>query len=264
MGSLNNYNNATDLVIGNRIDTEDGTTLMSKIHILENHGHSRSESYPFLAAAIVLTGGGSAWAQGAAKHEIIPTATDDVNTLTITHSCDAAGNVAIMLDDSMFTCALVPGTTGQVATQLRAMTFADPLTDVTYAITGNGNDVVFTRLGRTSIARFIDIGTITKVTVTIVHTTIGVGVGDSFDIHFITPSAPDATTTYQVILWKGLAGFEERIGTVRLVKTGAISTLEPLAIYTPRLPGGTRVSASLATLAGGTNNVSISLGFHIY
>lgn len=96
------------------------------------------------------------------------------------------------------------------------------------------------------------------------HTNVGVGVGDSFDIHFITPQGPDANTIYQLILWKGLAGYEERISTKRLVRVTVNDAIQPCSMISPKMPAGTRIGASLATAAGGSDHLNIGLEYHIY
>lgn len=249
-------------VIGNKTDNELGNSIYAQNYLVNKHFHTRSETYPYLAAAIGLTGGSGAWVLGS-KVEIIPTATSDIQTLTITHAADANGNINLFLDDIKFVVPVIIGDTASVATQIRAFSFIDPLTGDTYITGGAGNDVTLTRLGRREIARFIDVGT-TGVTMTIVHTTPGVGVGDYFDIHFITTSAADANTTYQIVLWKGLSGYEERISTKRLIRVALTDSVQPCAMISPKLEAGTRVSASLATLAGGTDHISMALEYHIY
>lgn len=216
---------------------------------------TRQETYPYLANAVVLTAAG-AWAEGSIS-QILPAATNEVNTLTVTHTCDAAGSVIINLDGVNYTVALTPGTTGAVATQLRAASYG------AWTVSGSGNDVVFTRLGKRTTATFFDVGTVTKVTATIVKTTTGTGIGDIFDICSISPTALSAAGTYQITLYKGAASNEERIATVRFAQVSNVGDITPIQIKTPKLPAGTRISASIASLAGGSETMGVSIGYNV-
>lgn len=249
-------------VIGTKTDDDDGNSIYSQSYRLDKHFHTRSETYPYLAAGILLTGGAGAWALGT-KTEIIPTAANDVNTLTVTAGASGNGSVTIALDDINFTVPVVIGNTGSIATQLRAFVYTDPLTGDSYVITGAGNDVIFTRLGRRQIARFVNAGG-TGVTASVVQTTPGVGVGDSFDLHSMSPYNANANTTYQIVFWKGLAGFEERISTKRISRVNVNDAMQPVQIMSPRLPASTRVSASIATLSGGSSTILMGVEYHIY
>lgn len=250
-------------VIGNKTDTEDGDSLYSKAYKSERHTHSRNYTYPYKSTAVQITGGAGAWVEGN-KTEVIPTATDDIQTFTITHGADAEGAVDIVLDDIRYTFTVPAGTINDVATFLRAQTYTNHCGDTTWAVSGTGADVVFTHSGKHVLGTFLDVGGATGVTATIAHTNVGVGVGKDFDIHYFTPSAPSATTTYQVIFWCGLSGRESRIATKRLIKATAQDTLEPIALQTPILPAGSRISVSLATLAGTSDTLSLALDYHAY
>jgi len=244
-------------ILGNKEDDESGTSLYAKVYILEKHNHSRSNTYPYLGNAIPVVGGSGVWVLGN-KVEIIPTATNDIQTMTIIHAADGPGTLTIFIDDKKYQIAVAMGNENAVAAEIRASVLFEG-----YTITGADAAVIFTRSGKRAVATLANAGG-TGVTVTIVHTNAGVGVGDPFDLHFFTPSIPTATTTYQVIFWAGLAGYEERIATKRLVKASAQDTLEPISIMTPLLSAGTRICSSLATLAGGPDTISLGLEYHSY
>ena len=250
-------------VIGNKTDDEDGDSLYSKVYMIGRHSHSRNYTYPYKANAIQIVGGAGAWVEGN-KVEVVPTATNDIQTFTITHACDVAGFVDIVLDEVRFTISVPIGTINEVAEYLRAQEYCNHYGDCTWAVSGSDADVVFTALGKRETGSFLDVGGTTGVTANVVHTNVGVGIGEKFDLHYFTPSAPSATTTYQLIFWVGLAGRESRIATKRLLKANAQDTLEPIASQTPILDAGSRISVSLATLAGGSNTLSLALDYHNY
>ena len=250
-------------VVGNKTDSESGNSLYSKAYIADKDSHSRSYTYPFKAAPITLAGGADAWVEGS-KVEIVPTATDDVQTLTITHASDSAGIVDVILDDIRYPVSIPTGTINEIAEFLRQQTYTNNYGETTWTVTGADADVVFTASGQHAEGSFLDVGSVTGVTASLVHTTVGVGIGKPFDMHYFTPSSPDATTTYQIIFWVGLAGRESRIATMRAVKGAAQDTLEAIPLQTPLLDAGTRITASLATLAGGSDEIDIAIAYHLY
>ena len=145
--------------------------------------------------------------------------------------------------------------TGAVATQLRAGNYG------AWVVTGTGNDVIFTRRGKRTTATFTDTGS-TAVTASIAVTNAGVGIGNEFTITSISVTAASAVGTYQMSIYKGASGATERIGTVRFAVASAVSgDLPVIPVKLPTLPAGTRVSASLASVAGGSETMKISFQY---
>ena len=234
---------------------------MSDFEIVKNPNlvTTRQESFPYLSDAIVLTSGGSTWLNGT-KVEIIPAITvNELNTFTFNHAADVDGTLSISLDDVIYSVPIVAGSIASVCTQIRAANFG------AYTTGGNGSTTVtFTRAGRRVVGSLAGAGG-TGVTVSgVVKTATGNGIGDIFDIFRITPTAANTNTTYQITLWSGLAGYETRLCTTRLERLSAVGMGQPLEVQTPKLPAGTRISASIATLSGaGTETLGISIGCNV-
>ena len=209
--------------------------------------------YPSLGNAVVLTAAG-AWANGSIA-QILPAATNEVNTFAITHACDVAGIITINLDGVNYPVTLATGTTAEVAAQLRALTFGD------WTVTGATTNVVFTRKGVAKTGTFTDTGS-TAVTITVTKTTTGTGIGKQFDVFSINPTASSAVGTYELSLYKGASGAEEFIGSVRFAIVTLAGEITPIYIKTPKLPAETRVSACIASLAGGSETMGISIGYN--
>ena len=243
-------------VIGNKTDDEDGDSIYANLYIAGKHIHTRSKSYPFLAAGITLTGHNTALTLGT-KMEIVPVAANEVNTITITAAATAPGTVTINLDGKNYAKEVAIGTTGEVAAELRAYTYGD------WSVGGSGNDVVFTRSGIAITATFTDTDT-TGVTASIVKTNTGAGIGKPFDIHYVQSGVANVSDTYIVVLYSGATGAEEIISTFRTTRVAAQSGAQSLPIITELLPAGTRISAACASVSGGEDTIVVSINYHEY
>ena len=261
--SVNSVNNITLAdVIGNKNDDESGTSLYSGIYILGKHNHSRQRSYPTTATGIILTANSGAGVFGNIV-EVIPTTANDVNTLTITHACDVAGNITIDLNGEKFTKAINTGNINSVASQLRAMSF-DPVEGGAWAISGAGADVIFTRSGFASTGVLSNLGS-TGITGSFAKTATGAGVQMPFDIHALQLGTLSNAATWVVRLYKGAANYEEVICTMRYVSTASATAGGTNQVHTPVMPAGTRISAAVATVAGGASRTAvISVNYHMY
>lgn len=261
--SQNSANNATPAdVLGNKTDDESGNSLYSHAYIAERHNHSRTRTYPYLAAGVTLTANNSALTMGTIV-EIVPTTANEINTLTITHSCDIAGNITIDLNGEKFTKAITVGDTANVAAQLRAMTFV-PVEGGAWTIGGSGSDVTFTRAGLSTTAVLSNLGT-TGITGSIVKTQTGAGIQKEFDIHGLQVGLMGNQDTYIVTLYKGASGYEERICSRRITTTANNQAGGEVSVDTPRMPAGTRISASVASVAGGASKTAVvSVSYHLY
>ena len=218
---------------------------------------TRQEVYPSLADGVTVTAS-TANAEGSLT-TLVAAATNTVHTLTVSHSCDSAGIVTINLDGINYAVTLATGSTGAVATQLRAANYGP------WTVGGTGNDVTYTRSGKRSLTTFTDTGS-TAVTASIVATTSGPGIGTDFQITGISASTISAVGTYQINLYKGASGSEERIGSVRFAQTSAAGetasgAIIPIPVKTPKLPAGTRISASLTSVAGGSETMKLALSY---
>jgi len=242
-------------VIGTKTDEEESESLHGLAYTINRHNHNVAKTYPYLAAGLTITGSNTALTLGT-KVEVIPVATDEVNTITITAAATGAGTVTIWLNGVPYQKEVAIGTTGEVAAELRSYSYGD------WVASGTGDEVIFTKSGKSDTALFIDTDT-TGVTVSIVKTTTGAGVPKYFDIHYVFSGAA-AVGTYILTFYKGAAGAEEIIGSVRVVRTANTSEAASVPVMTPLLPAGTRVSAAVASVAGGEQTMVISVGYHEY
>jgi hypothetical protein len=247
--------------IGKVTDEESVDNLYGRTYTLKRHFHGRNRSYPYLGAGVTLTGAAGAGDFGAYT-EIIPVLANEVNTLTVTGGASAAGNVVININGTPFTKAVSIGNTGAVAAQLRSYTYVGAECGA-WTVAGSGNDVTFTRAGIATAATFLDVD-ITGVTVSIVKTNTGAGVNQVFDIHVIQGGIANKKDTYIIEVCKGLAGYEQRIGNVRVSTESDNSASGMIPMMTELLPAGTRVSARVASLSGGADTIVVSLNYHVY
>jgi hypothetical protein len=105
----------------------------------------------------------------------------------------------------------------------------------------------------------------TGVTGTVVKTNTGVGVHDPFDIHAIQIGMCGKKDTYIITLYSGLSGYEDRICSRRFTNSADSSSGGESPVKTPILPAGTRISASCASVVGGTDRtLVVSLAYHWY
>ena len=63
-------------VVGSKLDNQDGDSLASRLHNLEEHAHTASKVYPTLADGVAVTAG-AAWVLGAFA-EVVP-----INTIAV-------------------------------------------------------------------------------------------------------------------------------------------------------------------------------------
>jgi hypothetical protein len=85
-----------------------------------------------------------------------------------------------------------------------------------------------------------------------------------FDLHWVSVGAVGGNDTFEVHFYSGLAGSEVFVGSVRFVRQTVLSDVSPVALQTIVLPANTRISAKLATKAGGANTAVISVFYHEY
>ena len=85
-----------------------------------------------------------------------------------------------------------------------------------------------------------------------------------FDIHFLNIGLASATDTYELVLYKGLAGAEIEIGRVRVIRAAAQSGTAPMPMLTAILPANTRISGALASASGGGDTLELALIYHTY
>ena len=252
---------ALNTAIGTLADEEDKTTVCGRLYTLGRHFHGRNRSYPFTGAGITLTGSNTANEFGAFA-EIIPVLSNEVNTLTVTHACNVAGNIVIRINGTIFVCPVTQGDANHVAAELRALTYTGAECG-DWTITGSLAEVIFTRAGISTTGTFSDPNN-TGVTATIVKTNTGSGVNKPFDIHFIQGGIANKKDTYIIELCSGLAGYEKRIGNLRISTEADNSAAGMIPIMSEIMPAGTRISARVASLSGGTDTIVISLNYHVY
>jgi len=241
-----------------RIRLVSNEDIRAMLEILEEDAHSRTRTYPYLAAGIGLTASGTALTMGTIV-EVIPVLADEVDTLQITHACDVAGNVTIDLNGVPYTKAVSVGTADAVAEQLRGYTYGD------WTITGATDKVIFTRHGLATTGVLKNLGS-TGVTGTFTKTNTGAGIHDEFDIHSLQLGLMGTADTYIITLYKGLAGYEERIVSRRATTAANNNTVGgETSVRTMRMPAGTRISASVASVGGGAGKTAVlSLSYHWY
>lgn len=85
-----------------------------------------------------------------------------------------------------------------------------------------------------------------------------------FDIHYLNFGSASVTDTFEIVLYKGLAGAEIEIGRARVVRAAAQSGTAPTPIMTEMLPANTRISAAVASASGGGDTIVLSLFYHTY
>ena len=229
-------------------------TNKGKLQQLNNNLEAITRTYPYLAAGIALTAHNTALTMGTII-EIVPVATNEINTLTISHACDLAGNITIDLNGCKFTKAVTAGNTGEVAEQLRSYDYISEEGEE-WAVTGSGNDVIFTRLGISTTGVLSNLGT-TGVTGSFVKTNTGVGIGNNFHIQALQVGLIGNADTYILTLYRGNAGYEEAICSRRFTKAAASVEGGEVATKTPLIEAGTRISASLASVNGGASKTSV-------
>lgn len=86
---------------------------------------------------------------------------------------------------------------------------------------------------------------------------------EPFDLHFLNSGAATEVTTYQIQLYKGLAGNEEVISTVRFARLSNQTGASSHPLMTPILPAGTRISGRCSAGVAGAS-VKVSLQYHKY
>jgi hypothetical protein len=252
---------ALGTALGTLADEETLDTICARTYILKRHFHGRNRSYPFLGAGITLTGHNTSDVLGAFT-EIVPVLANEVQTFTITAGASANGNVVIRLNGTIYIKAVSIGNANAVAAQLRGYTYLGTEGGA-WTVTGADAEVIFTRVGLSSTGMFTDVGT-TGVTVTIVKTNTGAGINQSFDIHFIQGGIANKKDTYTIELCSGLAGYEQRIGNIKISTEADNSAAGMIQIMTTIMPAGTRISARVASGTGGSDTIVVSLNYHLY
>ena len=256
---------ALGTALGTLSDEETTDTICGRTYVLKRHFHGRNRSYPFLGPGITLTGHNTANTLAATHTEIVPVLANEVNTMTITHAADAAGNVVINLNGTVFIKAVSIGTINEVAAQLREYVYVGAEGGA-WTVTSNPaalEEVIFTRAGLSTTATFLDVGT-TGVTATIAKTATGAGINKPFDIHVIQGGIANNKDTYTIELCSGLAGYEQRIGNIRVSTEAVNSAAGMIPIMTAIMPAGTRITARVASGTGGSDTIVVSLNYHLY
>jgi hypothetical protein len=85
-----------------------------------------------------------------------------------------------------------------------------------------------------------------------------------YDLHFLNIGAVSANDSYEVYFYSGLAGSEVFICSARFVRQVAQSETAPTPLQTIMLPANTRITAKLASQAGGGNTAVVSVFYHEY
>lgn len=85
-----------------------------------------------------------------------------------------------------------------------------------------------------------------------------------FDIHSINTGLASAADTYQIAIYSGSIGNEVFVGTTRVLKEAAQSSILTKHIISPLFPANTRISMALASKSGGGDTLSASLEYHEY
>lgn len=85
-----------------------------------------------------------------------------------------------------------------------------------------------------------------------------------FDIHYIGIENMSANDTYILHLYAGADGSESEIGCIRVIKTATSDPSVRFPIGTPVVAKNTQIKAKLATVGGGSDTMTISIGYHIY
>lgn len=85
-----------------------------------------------------------------------------------------------------------------------------------------------------------------------------------FDIHCVNTGSASVTDTYQIVLYSGSVGNEVIVGTTRVVKDSAMSSILTKAIISPIFPANTRISMALASKSGGNDTLTVSVEYHEY
>ena len=85
-----------------------------------------------------------------------------------------------------------------------------------------------------------------------------------FDIHWINISNISDEDQYEVVLYQGASGSEEEIGRVRFSRSSNFSQEGNVPIQVPPIDANSRVSAALASKAGGSESCDFCLYYHTY
>ena len=70
--------------------------------------------------------------------------------------------------------------------------------------------------------------------------------------------------TYIIELSSGLAGYEQRLGNVRITSAAINSSLGTIPFMSRIIPAGTRIVGRVATITGGSDTLVISVNYHVY
>jgi len=89
-------------------------------------------------------------------------------------------------------------------------------------------------------------------------------IANPFDLHYFALSAISAAGIFQINFYKGGAGSEVLIAQKKFAKGTNNEPLISQPLQTELLPANTRISASLACLAGTAKTVNVSICYHIY
>jgi hypothetical protein len=85
-----------------------------------------------------------------------------------------------------------------------------------------------------------------------------------FDIHHINVSAWNANDTFELVLYAGPNGGEVEIGRVRLTRLSNVGASPHIPFQTPLIAANSQIKAKLASQAGTSNTVTMSIMYHNY
>lgn len=85
----------------------------------------------------------------------------------------------------------------------------------------------------------------------------------AYDIHWVNFEGASANGSYELHLFKGAPGQEELIAKIRTTRDSNQSGAPNVPVQVPVLPSNTRITARVASNAGG-RNVTVSMFYHSY
>lgn len=89
-------------------------------------------------------------------------------------------------------------------------------------------------------------------------------IASDFDIHYISIEDLSGNDVYELVLYKGALASEVEIGRRRLTKNANLDGTQNQPFQTPLVSANERISAKVATKAGGSKTATISIGYHTY
>lgn len=87
---------------------------------------------------------------------------------------------------------------------------------------------------------------------------------EDYDIHYLNVAAYNANDVFEIVLYSGAVGFEVEIGRVRVTRITNVGASPHVSFKTPIIPANTRISGKVASQAGTSNTITISILYHHY